>query len=428
MRRKIHYFFIVIIFLFFSRFSVYAADFNEDGYGSISDSLMSIYGGIDDNAGLTAFPVLNVPMGGKAEAMGTTFTAIADDLSFIAWNPAGSSMMTNTGLGFFHNDWIADVNVEGIVWTSRYKNLGFAAAGKWLYLPFTEYNLFGERVSKGYYSEAVGTLNISYNFLSGYYFNGISVGLNVKGAFRFVPDFANKDGELMEGSGYSQSAATIMADVGALTRFNLFKFYSSREKNTSVGVVIRNLGLPALGDPLPTVISAGLAYKPFRPIQIAFDFSVPLNVMDPSLSEKPYWSLGLSAAITKFLSMRAGLLSKTGNARITVGTEITLNKIAFDVNYSLDLLSQMEPLNRISIGVSFNFGDQGRQAAADAADDWYFKGLEAYSLGNYAEAQYCWEETLKIMPKFEPAQEGLKLIARSRDLESQIRDLLEFSS
>lgn len=423
MKQKRLYFFIAIIFLLLSRLSLKAADFDEDAYGSVTDFLMDIYG-IDDNAGLTAFPVLNIPMGGKSEGMGTSFTAVADDLSFIEWNPAGSSMMQNTGLGFFHNNWIADTNIEGIVYTSRYKDLGFAVAGKWLYLPFTEYNLFGERVSKGYYSEAVGTLNVSYNFLAGYYFTGVSVGLNLKGAFRFVPDFAEREDGL---TGKDQSAAAVMADVGALTRFNFLKWYSSREKNMSVGMVIRNLGFPAKGDPLPTVISAGLAYKPFRPFQLAFDFSFPLNMANPDLSEKFYWSVGLSAAVTNFLSMRAGLLSKTGNARITVGSEIILKNIALDINYSLDLLTQVEPLNRISVGVRFNFGDQGRQETSDAADEMYLKGLDAYAIGNYAEAQYCWEETLKLMPKYEPAQEGLRLIARSRDLESQIRDFMEFS-
>ncbi len=192
MNQKGIFFIIIISLLFFSRLPVRAADFNENGYGSITDFLLDLYG-IDDNAGLTAFPVLNVPMGGKSEAMGTAFSAVVDDISFIAWNPAGSSMMPKTELGFFHNNWIADTNVEEIVYTSRYKDLGFAASGKWLYVPFTEYNLFGDRVSKGYYSEAVATLNVSYNFFSGYYFGGVSLGLNLKGAFRFVPDFADKE-------------------------------------------------------------------------------------------------------------------------------------------------------------------------------------------------------------------------------------------
>lgn len=39
-------------------------------------------GNVDPNAGLTALPVLQIPMGGKYEGMGTAYTAISGDLSF----------------------------------------------------------------------------------------------------------------------------------------------------------------------------------------------------------------------------------------------------------------------------------------------------------------------------------------------------------
>ncbi|QQO11267.1 UPF0164 family protein [Breznakiella homolactica] len=402
--------------------SAAAADFNEDSYGSISDYLNDIYG-VDDNAGLTAFPVLNVPMGGRSEGMASSFSAVADDVSFIEWNPAGSSMLAKTELAVFHNNWIADTNVEGAVYATRIKDLGLAAAGKWLYTPFTEYNLYGERVSKGYYSEAVATLNASYNFLSGYYFSGISLGMNLKGAFRFVPDYSGDDGNVKSGSGKSQSAFAGMVDLGALTRFDLLKFYSSRERNTSVALVIRNLGFPAKGDPLPTVATAGISYKPIRPLLFSFDFSVPINLQDPDLSEKPYWAFGLSAAVTNFLSMRAGLLSKTGNVRITVGSAVTLQNISFDINYTLDLLTQLQPLNRISIGIRFNLGDQGRKELSDQVDELYLQGLEAYSQGNRTQARYYWEQTLKLNPKFDPAREGLSIIERAEAVEARIDEI-----
>jgi tetratricopeptide (TPR) repeat protein len=401
-----------------------ALDFSPGGYASISD----IYG-IDDNAGLTAYPVLNVPLGGRAEGMATAFTAVSDDLTFIEWNPAGSSMLNFTELGFFHNNWIADTRVEGIVFASRYNNLGYAAAGKWLYTPFSEYNMWGDRVSKGYYSEIVGTINASYNFLSGYYFSGISVGVNLKGAFRVVPDYTNADdqgneGELISGSGWEQSGAMAMADVGALTRFNFLKPYKGRDKNVSLGLAVRNLGPPAKGDALPTVAAAGLAYKPLRPVTLAFDFSYPMNLSDLSLSEKPYWAAGLNVEVTNFVSARAGLLGKSGGYRVTLGSAVNLaNKVALDLNYTLDLLTQFTPLNRISIGVRFNFGDQGRQAASDKVDALYLDGLNAYSAGKYAEAKDYWTQALEINPRFDPAKEGIKLIEESDALMDRIMNM-----
>ena len=115
-----------IFFLVFSvvvTLNIYSLDFNESGYGSISDYLTDAFG-IDRNAGLTAFPVLNVPMGGRSEGMATAFVSVVDDISFIESNPAGSSMLEKSELAFFHNNWIADTKLEGLAYTRRIKDLG----------------------------------------------------------------------------------------------------------------------------------------------------------------------------------------------------------------------------------------------------------------------------------------------------------------
>ncbi|MDR0553665.1 MAG: UPF0164 family protein [Treponema sp.] len=411
-----------------------ALDFNEDDYGSLSDFLDEIYG-VDENAGLTAFPVLNIPMGGRSEGMAGAFSAVADDASFLEWNPAGSSLLSVTELAFFHNNWISDTKVEGLVFASRYKNVGFAGGGKWLYTPFTEYNIYGERVAKGYYSEAVAVLNASYNFFSGYYFSGLSVGVNLKGAFRFTPDFTNDSEEVSAGSsagssagasagsGKEQSAAMAMADLGLLTRFDFLKFYYARERNVSAALVVRNLGPPALDDPLPTAAAAALSYRPLRPILLSFEFCLPVNLADPAASEAPYWAAGLSVTVARFLSMRAGLMAKTGNARIAVGSAVTLDRIALEVNYTLDLLTQFTPLNRISLGVRFNLGDQGRKALADEVERLYLRGLDAYSNDQDDEAQTYWEEAARLDPSFEPAFEGLALLRHIHEVENRINAL-----
>jgi hypothetical protein len=289
--------------------------------------------------------------------------------------------------------------------------------------------MYGNRVSKGYYSEGVATLNVSYNFLAGYYFTGISAGANIKGAFRFMPDFTdtddrgNNDGGVISGSGLSQSAVMVMADIGILTRFNLLKTYESSKKNTSVALVIRNLGPPAKGEPLPTSVTAALAYKPIRPVTLAFDFTMPVNMQDFDLSEKPFWAAGLDVNITNFLSMRAGFLGRYGGYRITIGSEVDLGRVALDINYSLDLLTQFTPLNRISLGARLNFGDQGRQEKADRVDALYLSGVEAYRDGDIRLAREYFEEALSINPRFDPAKEGITLIEDSASLEHRIRGM-----
>ena len=415
-----------IIFFLFVSAGVGAQNFRW--YGSVSDYLNSIFGP-DPNAALTAFPILRIPMGGRSEGMAGAFSAVADDISFMDHNPAGSSMLGKTEFAFFHNNWIADANIAGVAFASRREDLGFAAGIQWLYLPFTEYNMFGNRVSRGYYSEGVATLNISYNFLRGHYFSGISVGANLKGAFRIVPDFSDADdlgnnhGAIVPGSGREQSTIMAMADLGLLTRFNFLKFYSARERNASFSFVLRNLGPPAMGEPLPSAVTAGFSYRPIRPLLFSFDYSVPVNFVDASLSERPFWAVGFAGEVTSFLSMRAGLMGRAGNARITVGSGINLERLSIEVNYTLDLLTQLQPMNRVSLGVRLNLGDQGRRVRAELVDALYLAGLEAYSRYDFHNARIYWEEALRLDSRFDPAREGLNIIESSLEIEDRIREM-----
>ncbi|MDR1903647.1 MAG: UPF0164 family protein [Treponema sp.] len=405
----------------------FGIDLDDSAYGTIADYLHDIYG-IDDNAGLTAFPVLNVPMGGRAEGMASAFAAVADDISFIEYNPAGSAVLPRSELAFFHNNWIADTKVEGIVYALRLdklENMGLGFGGKWLYTPFTEYNIYGERVSKGYYSEAVAFLNASYNFFPDYHFYGVAIGMSLKGAFRFVPDYTDNEDNIIAGSGLAQSAAMVMADLGALTRFNFLKPYYSREKNTSVAITLRNLGPPVRGDALPSVGSLALSYKPIRPLVFSFEFFLPFNMEDISLSEKPYFAAAFAVSVTDFLSMRAGVLNKAGNFRLTLGSAVKLEKLSIDVNYSLDLLTQLQPLNRVSLGVRFDMGDNNRQARADEVDRLYLAGLDAYAAGRLEEAQKCWEDALKINPLFEPVLQVIGTLREAIRLQRHMDDMRE---
>ena len=80
-------------------------------------------------------------------------------------------------------------------------------------------------------------------------------------------------------------------------------------------------------------------------------------------------------------------------------------------------------MNRISIGVRFDLGDQGRLANSQRVDELYLLGLDAYSAGNNNEARHYWEEALKINPRFEPAKEGLRIIEGTENLDERIDEM-----
>ncbi|MFA6505513.1 MAG: UPF0164 family protein [Treponemataceae bacterium] len=410
------------LLLFVSCFGAAALDIASDPYAQTVDFLVELYG-VDPNAALTSFRSMYIPMGGRSEAMATAFSAVADDSSFLEWNPAGSATMKKTELSFFHNNWIADTKIEGAVYTTRFGDMGLSFGGKWLYLPFTEYDQYGDRASKGYYSETTGIANLSYNFLRGYYFDGISLGVNGKVAYRSMPDYSDDAGNVDTTSGAAQSTFALMADVGLLTRFNLLKFYDSRERNASLSAVIRNVGPPPLGDPLPTTATLGFSYHPIRPVIVSFDYSIPINLVDPTLSERHYWASGVSVAVSSFLSMQGGLMIRGTSPRITIGSRILVAGIDLNINYTLDLLTQLQPLNRISISARFDFGDGGRAGKAARVEELYLKGLEEYAGGNTDEATRLWEAVLKIDSGFDPAREGLNAIIGAKKLFNRMDEI-----
>jgi tetratricopeptide (TPR) repeat protein len=367
----------------------------------------------DNNTGLRSFPTLLVPMGGMAEAMGTAFTALSSDAGYIEYNPAASSLLANSELALYHHAWIADSNLEGIVYTNRFHDLGIGVAGKFLYVPFTAYNNWGAAVANNYISESIGTLNVSYNFLSSYRFSGLALGANLKVAYRNIPDIASL-------SVYNQSALAVMTDVGAQTSFNFLKFYSSGTRNFSVGVAVKNLGLSTLADEsLPQIATAGIAWSPLRPWTMALDFNYPFSFPGQPPAEVWNIAVGTSVAMTNFLSVQGGVLMKADNPRLSLGAALALGTLALDMNYNLDLSGSVNPLDKFSVQAKFDLGDQGRAALARQVEETYLQGVEAFANGDYPKALVLWQEVLKLDPKYQPAADNIATVERTMALQDQ---------
>ncbi len=366
----------------------------------------------DANSGLTLFPSLFIPMGGKYEGMGTAFTAVSNDLSFIESNPAGSSQLTKTEIGFLHHSWIMDSNVEGVAFATRLGDLGLATSGKFLYVPFNERDEWGRAGGSGYYLEAILTANISYNFFKSYYFGGISVGANIKAAYMGVPANIYPD----------QSLLTAMVDVGVLTRFNFLYFGKSVEHNFALGATFKNFSPFATGDPLPTVATFGLSYEPIRPILIAIDFNLPIS-FDPNVpAERYYFAGGLALTFSPAVMVEAGIKFKGGNPMITVGSTIDLTTVSFNVNYNLDLTNTLNPLDKFSLSAKFNLGDAGRIDQKAAVDQLYLQGVGLFANDKIAEAIAVWERVLEIDPGYTPAREHIAIAKKRLQVQKEIKD------
>jgi hypothetical protein len=72
----------------------------------------------EQRAGISTAQFLKIGVGGRAEALGQAFVAIANDASALYWNPAGLVQFQENQVMFSHNSWVVDINHEflGIVY------------------------------------------------------------------------------------------------------------------------------------------------------------------------------------------------------------------------------------------------------------------------------------------------------------------------
>jgi len=415
--------------LFVIFFSISFPAFSS-GYSSVSKAF-NVFTNLHE--GEVGFRSLLIHPGGRIAALNGAFTALANDVTFFETNPAGSATLRQTELAFFHNAWIADSHLDTISYSMRSGNLGYGASLRCFYIPFTEYDSYGEKVSSGYYSETFTSFNIAYNFFNGYKFKGLSLGSTLKfGVVSFPPFRGQTTGDnenslkIRKQNALSQMSFAVLLDVGMQFRGNFHKNFDSKEPNVFFGLAIKNLGPPIKGDVAPASFSLGFAYQPFKIFTFSIDLSCPMNIINIRNSGKPFASLGLMFNITKYFNLLTGFGVRGGNPRFTLGGEVNFSNVQINANYTLDLTSQTTALNHVIVGIKIFLGDRGRSEIEDKLETMYIEGLRLYKEKKYKEAITIWEEVLKINRYFEPAKSGIKSAKNMQTLQTELLKLEQF--
>lgn len=416
--------------LFFIIFFSISLPCFSSGYSSISKAF-NIFTNLHE--GEMGFRSLLIHPGGRMAALNGAFTALANDITFFETNPAGSATLKQTELAFFHNAWIADSHLDTISYSMRSGNLGYGASLRCFYIPFSEYDSYGEKISSGYYSETFTTFNIAYNFFNGYKFKGLSLGSSIKFGIVSFPPFQGQistnekvNPKIKKQNALDQMSFAVLVDLGMQFRGNFYKNFDSKEPNIFFGIAIKNIGPPIKGDVAPSIFSVGFAYQPAKIFTFSLDFSYPMNILKIKNSGKPFASLGLIFNITKYFSLLSGFGIRGGNPRFTLGGEVNISNIQINANYTLDLTSQTTALNHIIVGIKIFLGDNGRGEKDDRLEAMYIEGLHLYQEKKYKEAIKVWEEVLSLNRYFEPARVGIKSAKNMQTLQTELLKLEQF--
>jgi hypothetical protein len=79
-------------------------------------------------AGTSSGTFLRIGVGARAEGMGETFVAVANDPSAIYWNPAGLASLQRRELSVSHVDWPADIHYDHLTLVVPSRRLGGSLA------------------------------------------------------------------------------------------------------------------------------------------------------------------------------------------------------------------------------------------------------------------------------------------------------------
>src|SRR5436309_2306797 len=77
-----------------------------------------------NSPGTSGAPFLRIGVGARASGMGEAFTAVADDVSTIFWNPAGLANFKGREFLFMHNLWAPETSLEYVAYAQPIKDFG----------------------------------------------------------------------------------------------------------------------------------------------------------------------------------------------------------------------------------------------------------------------------------------------------------------
>lgn len=290
--------------------------------------------------GTTGAEFLNTCLGARPSGMGNTFSAIADDINTVCWNPAGLILLTEKEASFTYTNLSTVFDVSGagnmydgfLGYAQPLKNDDTAAIS-------LQYQEQGKIAYTTESPEVIAEYNLGANYaaiLS--YAKKLSSSLNWGASFKFIQT------KLWRETGHAYAV-----DLGGL--------YQSLNRKLTVGLSLQNTGTKLKmedreqADPLPQNLKLGMSYKLLgsnpHSLILGFDIDKP-TASDSNVGLSigtEYWFRGL-------IALRLGYLSKEGDVKgMTQGIGISYR------GYQLDFANvpwgELGHVQRISLTIKF---------------------------------------------------------------------------
>ncbi len=312
--------------------------------------------------GSTAAPFLNIGVGPRAIAMGGGFSATANDVTALYWNPAGISRTEYNEAMFSHTNWFADITFN---WAGTKINLGdYGALGMSVtYLDYGKMEVTTMREQEG----------------TGEYFTAKDISLALSYAYNLTDRFSiGGSVKYVNQSIWNSSADAIAFDLGTLFYSEIFGLrISATISNFGTDMSLSGKDLMVLYDidpnifgnndqilaylrtdsyPLPLLFRVGLAKDLFN--SSLHRLTIGVDALHPNDNSESL-NFGGEYVFNEFLSLRAGyknLFLKNSEEGLTFGIGVKYDFYpGFGINfdYAYQDFGILKNTQHFSISVRF---------------------------------------------------------------------------
>lgn len=265
----------------------------------------------------------------RPAAMGSAFSALANDVSSPVYNPAGLSLLRKPAVSFTHYVSFADTLYEQLCFGMPIN--GFSIGASFMYVTttdFKEYDEFGVNVGNVENYDLVFTGTYARQINSSLY-----AGLNAKFFYSVLYGFSKKG---------------VAFDAGMIMKFG-------EDPDTYGSLVVQNVGFQdayiEVVDSMPVNLKAGIGTKfrisPEVRAQVAVDVN-RLVIKD----ENPTLETGVELTFLESMSLRVGYGFRHDDSGLTAGIGLKTEQVKF--GYAFKPFEMLGTEHRISVEYEFN--------------------------------------------------------------------------
>jgi len=290
--------------------------------------------------GTTGAEFLNTCLGARPSGMGNAFSAIANDINTVCWNPAGLILLTKKEASFTYTN--LSTVFDSSEFGSMYDGfLGYAQPLK---------NGDAAAISLQYQEQG----KVAYTTESPEVIAEYNLGAN----YAAILSYARKlSSSISWGANLKFIQAKLWRKTGQAYAVDLGGLYQSPNKKLTIGLSLQNTGTKLKmkdveqADRLPQNLKLGMSYKLLNnsshSLTLGFDINKPTaSDSNPTLSlGTEYWFRGL-------IALRLGYLNKEGNVKgFTQGVGISYR--GYQVDFANVPWGELGHVQRISLTIKF---------------------------------------------------------------------------